>query len=204
MAGLVARAQRQGFQIRRALRAFDRSGAIRASSTFGAPSRAVSKFRKSAAGAKTGARCPRSPDPLLRQFVRDDTQLMNFRCFGEHVACLDFLHQRGGNLSVEMGVASSLVIKGIEYRERGRSFLNRVPGDGPRLGAHQRNRRSQEVGDLFFLAGAWLQAATYSANFVSQLSSLIIANIYPPPIYRVSIRGVVVQYPDTLFALPLR
>ena len=38
----------------------------------------------------------------------------------------DLLHQRGGDLSVEMRVASSLVVEGIEYRERGWSFLYRI------------------------------------------------------------------------------
>jgi hypothetical protein len=56
---------------------------------------------------------------------------MNFRCFGEYVACLDFYHQRSGDLSIEMRVASSLVIKGIEYRERGSPLLNRIPRNRP-------------------------------------------------------------------------
>jgi hypothetical protein len=64
---------------------------------------------------------------LLRRFVRDDTQFMNFRLLVENVDCSALLHQRGSDLSVEMRVASSLVVESIKYRERGRSFLNRIP-----------------------------------------------------------------------------
>ena len=104
------------------------------------------------------ARYPRSPAPLLRRFVRDDPHFMNFRRVGEHVACFDLLHQRSGNLSVEMRVASSLIIKGIEYRERGRSFLYRIPRRSSWARHSPKQPPTAGSPRFRFLYPAWLEA----------------------------------------------
>lgn len=77
---------------------------------------------------------------------------MDLRRFREQVARL--LHQGCGDLAVEMGLAIGFGLEGVEDGVLPGPLLNRILGERPRLLLNERKGRSQEVGDVAFLA--WL------------------------------------------------
>src|SRR5258708_9495142 len=112
-----------------------------------------------------GATCPKAVSKrmdvslqsraYLRKLVGQDGDLVGRRWLGQQFA--RFRHQRRGDLAIEMRVAASLVVEGIENRERRWAFLNGEPCNSARLGIHQRQRRFQELCDFLFFAGFGLK-----------------------------------------------
>jgi hypothetical protein len=92
--------------------------------------------------------------PRLRLFEglgSQNVELVNLWSFRKHVALLNLLHEGGGNRSVEVSVASCLVVERVEDGKGRRAFLYGEPGGSARFGINQRNSRPQEVsnGRLF-------------------------------------------------------
>src|SRR5215216_3112359 len=94
----------------------------------------------------------RSGELLFWKLVRENSELVDLRCFGKQVAGLGFFHQGRRHLAVEMRVAPGLVVERVEDGERGRSFLNGEPRDRAHLSVHQWYGGAQKLRDLLLLA----------------------------------------------------
>lgn len=101
--------------------------------------------------------------------VGEDFRLLNVeRSLKELVI---FRHEGGGNLTLEVGLATFFPIESIEDAERGLVESNRKPCDGERFLGEQGLRAFEEICDFLFLSVLRLQLN--NASLVMIISSVL-------------------------------